>query len=123
MCAAHEERERQAVGAAAVLREWLAAVEGRHLTEAALAAWARREPEAFAAAFARFARVPPDLAFAAAAWLLGPGVRPDDRVLWRGKPDPHALAALAALGGRLAANAAEATLVVAALPPWPPAAV
>ena len=112
--------ERDAVGAESVLIEWLAATHRRSLRRPAdLRAWARDDPTAFRAAFCRFAHVPPDLADAAAGWLLGAGLRPDDRVLWRGDPADPSLAALRALGGTLATDPAEASLVLASPPLWP----
>ncbi len=112
--------ESAAVEAEAVLLEWLAAVRGLPLADpTALRAWARRDPTAFAAAFAAFAGIPPALAAPAAGWLLGTGVRPDDRVLWRGNPTDPALAALAAIGGSLSDNPAEATITLDEPPVWP----
>jgi hypothetical protein len=117
----HPPDEAAAVGAEAVLLEWLAAVAGRSLTgPAGLRDWARRDLAAFHAAFSTFAGVPPALAEAAAGWLLGAGVRPDDRVMWNGDPNDPCLAGLAAIGGSLTKVAAEATITLAAPPVWPP---
>jgi hypothetical protein len=116
----HPRNEAEAVGAQTVLIEWLAATGRRSLGQPAdLRAWARGDPTAFRAAFCRFAGVPPGLADAAAGWLLGAGLRPDDRVLWQGDPADPCLAALRALGGTLATEAAEASLVFARPPRWP----
>jgi len=113
--------EATAVGAEAVLLEWLAAVCGRDLADAAgLRDWARNDPAAFRAAFSVFACVEPGLAEAAAGWLLGAGVRPDDRVLWRADAADPCLAGLAAIGGTLTDDPAEATIVLALPPAWPP---
>jgi hypothetical protein len=114
--------EATAVGAEAVLLEWLAAVGGRALAgPAGLRDWARADPAAFRAAFAVFAGVEPGLAETAAGWLLGAGVRPDDRVLWRADAADPCLAGLAAIGGTLTEDPAEATIVLARPPVWPPA--
>jgi len=103
------------------LLEWLAAVWGRALTDpTGLRAWARGDAAGFRAAFAVFAGVDAELAESAAGWLLGAGVRPDDRVLWRGDAADPCLAALAAIGGRLTGEAARATIVLARPPVWPP---
>jgi diadenosine tetraphosphatase ApaH/serine/threonine PP2A family protein phosphatase len=113
--------EATAVGAEAVLLEWLAAVCGRALAgPAGLRDWARSDPAAFRAAFAIFAGVDTGLAEIAAGWLLGAGVRPDDRVLWRADAADPCLAGLAAIGGTLTDDPAEATLVLAQPPVWPP---
>jgi len=114
--------EATAVGAEAVLLEWLAAVGGRALAgPAGLRDWARSDPTAFRAAFSVFAGVEPELADAAAGWLLAAGVRPDDRVLWRGEAADPCLAGLAAIGGTLTDDPAQATIVLALPPAWPPA--
>jgi hypothetical protein len=111
--------EVEAVGAVAVLLEWLAAVHARPLAgPAALAAWARADRPGFRAAFAAFAALPDTdarLLDDAAGWLLGAGIRPDDRVVWLGPPADPALAALAAIGGRLAPAGRPFT----AVPTWP----
>ncbi len=113
--------EAAAVGAEAVLLEWLAAVWGRALAgPAGLRDWARRDPAAFRAAFCTFAGLAPGLAESAAGWLLGAGVRPDDRVMWRGEATDPCLAGLAAIGGALTDDPAQATIVLAEPPVWPP---
>ncbi len=112
--------ESEALGAEAVLLEWLAAVDGRLLNGPdALRAWARTDRRAFRAAFARFASLPPDrpdLLDAAAAWLLGGEVRPDLPVAWLGVSGDPALLALAAIGGRCDLASPRR---FAALPDWP----
>ena len=114
--------EAAAVGGEAVLLEWLAAVRGSAPDgKAALRAWARQDPAGFRAAFAAFARIGADVADAAAGWLLGGGVRPDDVVLWTGDADDPCLAGLAAIGGRRTEQAAQATMVRDRPPVWPPA--
>ncbi len=113
--------EAAAVGAEAVLLEWLAAVRGATLAgPLGLRDWARRDPAAFRAAFSAFAGIAPDLAASAAGWLLGAGVRPDDRVMWRGAATDPCLAGLAAIGGTLTDDPARATIVLAEPPVWPP---
>ena len=114
--------EAASVGAESVLLEWLAAVRGMKLDgAAALRAWAQANPARFRSDFAAFARIDPALAEAASGWLLGAGVRPDDRVMWTGNPDDPCLAGLAAIGGRLAADQGQATIVCDRPPVWPPA--
>ncbi len=116
--------ETASVGAEAVLLEWLAAVRGVALQgPAALQAWAQRDSTGFRAEFAAFARIDPGVAAAAAGWLLGAGVRPDDRVLWTGNPADPCLAGLAAIGGRRTDLPAQATIVRDLPPVWPPPAV
>ncbi len=115
--------EAASVGAEAVLLEWLAAVrsillEGPH----ALRAWASRDPGGFRAAFSAFASIDPTLADSAAGWLLGTGVRPDDRVHWTGDPADACLAGLAAIGGVLTDDPAWATVTHDRPPVWPPPA-
>ena len=113
-------REAASVSAESVLLEWLAAVRSLGFNDAAaLHAWARHDPPGFRAAFAGFARVDPAVADSAAGWLLGAGLRPDDRVWWAGDPADPCLAGLAAIGGRRAASAAQATLVRDCAPVWP----
>ena len=113
--------EETAVGAETVLLEWLAAVCGRALTNpAGLRDWARGDPAGFRTAFVAFAGVDAELVESAAGWLLGAGVRPDDWVLWRGDAADPCLAGLEAIGGRLTADAARATIVRARPPVWPP---
>ena len=113
--------EAASVGAESVLREWLAAVRGVPLgTAAALRAWARHDPAAFRTEFAAFARIDPALAEAASGWLLGAGVRLDDRVMWTGDPADPCLAGLAAIGGRLAEDHGRVTIVRDRPPIWPP---
>jgi hypothetical protein len=111
--------EAEAVGATAVLLEWLAAVEHRPLAgPEALAAWARADRTAFRAAFAAFAALPPrnaQLIDDAAGWLLGAGIRPDDHIAWLGSADDPCLAALAAIGGKLADTGHPFALA----PAWP----
>ena len=113
--------EAAAVGAEAVLLEWLAAVDGRRLAgPEGLRDWARGDPAAFRAAFAAFAGLGAGLAESAAGWLLGAGVRPDDRVMWRGAATDPCLAGLAAIGGTLTDDPAQATIVLGEPPVWPP---
>ena len=113
--------ETASVGAEAVLLEWLDATGRCHpANPAGLRDWARHEPAAFGAAFAAFARIDPALADDAAGWLLGAGVRPDDLVMWSGDPAAPCLAALAAIGGLLATQPAQATLRLDRPPVWPP---
>jgi hypothetical protein len=113
--------EAAAVGAEAVLLEWLAAVDGRRLAgPAALRDWARGDPAAFRVAFSTFAGLDLGLAESAAGWLLGAGVRPDDRVLWRGAATDPCLAGLTAIGGALTDDPAQATIVLGEPPVWPP---
>ncbi|CAH2600693.1 conserved protein of unknown function [Rhodovastum atsumiense] len=116
--------ETEAVGAEAVLLEWLRAVRGQALADpAALRAWARADPAAFRAAFAGFAGMTAAAAVldAAAGWLLGAGVRPDDRVFWAGDQADPALAGLAVTGAALVADPTGARCFDRA-PAWPPAA-
>ena len=78
------------------------------------------DPAGFRAAFAAFARIDPAVADAAAGWLLGAGVRPDDRVRWTGAPADACLAGLAAIAGVLTDDPAQATIVLGRPPVWPP---
>ncbi len=113
--------EPASVNAESVLLEWLAAVRGMGVNGPdGLRDWARRDPAGFRAAFCAFARIDPAVADAAAGWLLGAGVRPDDRVHWTGKARNPCLAALAAIGGVLTADPAGATIVTGRPPIWPP---
>ncbi len=113
--------ETASVGAEAVLLEWLAATRSILLEgPPGLRAWARRDPGGFRAAFAAFARIDPAVADAAAGWLLGALVRPDDRVHWTGDPDDACLAGLAAIGGSLTDDPARATVTHDRPPVWPP---
>jgi hypothetical protein len=113
--------ETASVGAEAVLLEWLAAVRGLPLDgPGALRDWAGRDPAGFCAAFAVFALLDPAVACAAAGWLLGAGVRPDDRVRWNGEPAAPCLAGLAAIGGILSDDEQTATIVLDRCPVWPP---
>jgi hypothetical protein len=112
--------EAAAVSAETVLLEWLQAVHGRGLAgPAELRAWARRDPGGFRAAFAAFARIDPALSGPAAGWLLGAGVRPDDRVRWTGDPADPCLAGLAAISGVLTDDPARATITRGRAPAWP----
>ena len=117
--------ETEAVGAEAVLLEWLAAVHGLALSgPAALRGWACADRPAFQAAFAAFAGLPAEdaeLLEAAAGWLLGAGLRPDDRVLWTGPPDDPCLRGLESTGARRATGEAGATRRLHRAPVWPPA--
>jgi hypothetical protein len=115
--------EAAAVGAEAVMLEWLAALCGRRLAgPTGLRDWARADPAAFRVAFCAFAGVAPGQAESAAGWLLGAGVRPADRVLWRGAASHPCLAGLAAIGGTLTDDPAQATIVLGQPPLWPPVA-
>ena len=115
--------EAASAGAEAVLLEWLAAVRGRVLPgPAGLRDWARTDRPAFRAAFAAFAGLPASdtgLLDAAAAWLLGAAIRPDDRVLWKGPADDPGLRALAVTGAARVTDPGAATRVLDRLPEWP----
>ena len=101
--------------------EWLAATRGFCPgSPSRLRDWARDDQTSFRAVFAAFANLDPDLVEAAAGWLLGAGVRPDDRVMWTGDPADPCLAGLAAIAGRFAAHPAQATIVCGQPPVWPP---
>ncbi len=78
------------------------------------------DPAGFLAAFAAFARINPAVAQAASGWLLGAGVRPNDRVRWTGAPSDACLAGLAAIAGALTDDPAQATIVLGRPPVWPP---
>jgi hypothetical protein len=116
--------EHAAVGAESVLLEWLRAVRGLRLADtAALRAWATDKPAAFRTAFATFAGL--DAADsriqAGAEWLLGAGVRPDDRVQWTGDPADPWLEGRVITGAVLTDDPARATIVLGEPVAWPPA--
>jgi hypothetical protein len=116
--------ENRAAGAEAVLLEWLCAVRGLALADvAALRLWAAREPAAFRAAFAAFTGIDvADTTFlqAAAGWLLGAGIRPDDLVRWTGDPADPWLEGRAVTGAALTHDSARATRVLDRPVVWPP---
>src|SRR5664279_3406558 len=116
--------ENRAVGAEAVLLEWLRAVHRLPLADvAALRDWAARDPAAFREAFAAFAGTDAaDTARleAAAGWLLGAGIRPDDRVKWTGDPADPWLEGRTVTGAALTHDAAQTTIVLERPARWPP---